>query len=68
MNENSELTQAHKKAWVRYNQAKNKLTDPETPLTLAAQEANDAWLEYKKLTIELENFMITQQMEDLYAC
>lgn len=66
----TELKKTWKKAQERYHQAKNKLAniDNVEMFSLAAQEANDAWLEFKKVENELHNCSILKKMGDLYGC
>lgn len=65
------LKKALEEADKKYKEAKKNLQDPCDDLTLiqkAAQEANDAWLEFKRLSNEFANYSIIKKMEDLYGC
>ncbi len=34
----------------------------------AAQEANDAWIEFKKVDVALSNYSTMKKLGDLYGC
>lgn len=62
--------EARKKAEEKYLQAKKKLEIPQSPelFSLAAQEANDAWLEFKKADLDASNYLTLKKLGDLYGC
>lgn len=64
-----QLEDAHKKAYEKYQAIKSRLQDssPDVDVVALAQEANDAWLKYKKVSAELQNYQFSKKME-LYGC
>lgn len=64
-----ELKQARETAYENYQQKFLDLQKVEdTALTAAAQAANDAWVEFKKVDNMLSNFSVYQKLGDLYGC
>lgn len=66
-----ELKSALEKAEEKYKSAKTKLmnsADDPTNIGKAAQEANDAWLEFKKVESAITNCLIIKKLGDLYGC
>jgi hypothetical protein len=63
--EYNELRLAHKKAKEHYENLMRQL--PEDPAALA-QEANDAWLQFKRLEVDFKNSSIVKKMEELFSC
>lgn len=70
MNNPQDLKKAREKALRRYEELKGSLAPIEdlTLLQRVAQEANDAWLEFKKLDNEFANCVILKKLGDLYGC
>lgn len=66
----SELEKAKQEAFEKYQNAQKNLAQLKPPelFALAAQEANDAWLEYKRLNTEFNNCLIYKKLGDLYGC
>lgn len=64
------IKKAREKALKKYEMAKQNLQIPQPPEILCslAQEANDAWLEFKRLDIDFKNNSILKTMGDLYGC
>jgi hypothetical protein len=67
----SALQSAQEKAFGLYQTAKQNLekaakTDDPAVLAAAAQAANDAWLEFKKMDNEVTNGLILKKLGDLY--
>lgn len=65
----TDLERAKEKALQKYESAKKKLEEPSELLSfsLAAQEANEAWLEVKKLETAYANCMVLLKLEHLYS-
>jgi hypothetical protein len=67
----TELKTAQARAWELYQIAKENLEtaknlqDP-VAFAQAAQAANDAWLEFKKMDAEVTNGVILKNLRDLY--
>jgi hypothetical protein len=68
MNLNS-LEKARAVAEEKYVSARKKLADPSklSDFCLVAQEAQNAWDEFKKLDTELSNVLVLKKMSDLYG-
>lgn len=64
------LRKTRDRALKKYEAAKKNLQTPQSPemLTALAQEANDAWLEFKKIDVDFKNSSILKTMGDLYGC
>lgn len=67
----TELETAKNRALMKCQASKEKMkvaaVDSPTAFTRYAQEANDSWLEFKKLEKELQNLTVMKQMGDLYG-
>ncbi len=63
----AQIKKARDAALEKYKSAMNNLQNPELAVK-AAQEANDAWLEYKRMNVEFDNCSILQKLGDLYGC
>lgn len=67
----SGLEEARRRAQERYRTAKDSLENlinDEKAFQLAVQEANEAWLEFKKVDVELNNCLIIKKSGELYGC
>jgi hypothetical protein len=67
----TELKAAQAKAFALYETAKENLEkakNSQDPVVFAqaAQAANDAWLEFKKMDTEVTNGVILKNLRDLY--
>lgn len=67
MQDLKKLEQVREAARKKYEAAKKEIQFA-TNISLAAQEANDTWLEYKKLDDEFNNSAVLKEMVDLYGC
>ena len=69
----SALEEAKEKAWQTYLIAKENLDKMKTAqdpaaFVLAAQAANDAWLQFKAMDKEVTNGLVLKKLGDLYVC
>lgn len=67
----TELEREKNHALKKCQAAKEKMkTVADNPLILAhvAQEANDAWLEFKHKEVEYNNQLVMKQRGELYGC
>ncbi len=67
----SDVDEALEIAQKKYTEAKlnlNYLCDDPASLPMAAQAANDAWLEYKKAELEVANYSTMKKAKELYGC
>lgn len=67
----TELERERDKIWKKCQELKESLKNPPqdySSFTLLAQEANDAWLEYKQKDTAFTNQLVLKQMGDLYGC
>ncbi len=65
-----QITKALISAQEKYLTARKKLEAPEllTDIGAAAQEANDAWLAFKRIENEAANYSTMKKLGDLYGC
>lgn len=67
----SEIEKALYRATTRYNTAKEKLKNmvgDDSALAIAAQEANEAYLELRTINTEFQNYSFSKKLGDLYGC
>lgn len=67
MRDLSSLEKARKVAFEKYQAAMRNMTEIATSPEIA-QQANDAWLEFKKLDVDFSNQSIMKKLGDLYGC
>lgn len=71
MTESGELRKLQKQKFDAYQVAKAnliKVQDDPVALSLAAQEANQAWLDFKEADRAFANCSIMKKLGDLYGC
>ena len=56
------------KAFRRYSDVQQKLANPDVDIHAVAQEANDAYLEFKKIDREMKTVLIIKESQELYGC
>lgn len=67
----TELEKVKDRAFLKCQTTKEKMkmvVDSPTAFARLAQEANDAWLEYKDIETQFNNQIVLKQMGDLYGC
>lgn len=66
-----ELERDRDRSYIKYQEKillmKNATNNSEA-FAKFAQEANDAWLEYKKKDVLHTNYLVLKQMGELYGC
>lgn len=70
MGEATKLNRALREAYKKYKEAKVKLessADDPALFQAAAQQVNDAWLEFKKANVAASNYTMNKNLGDLYG-
>jgi hypothetical protein len=68
MQDLTELQKSLVEAQWHYQTTMTKLKDPTEDTAFWAQKSNEAWLELKRITNEIENYETLKKKRDLYGC